>query len=653
MEESSTPYPLVIMSTSKTQAALQKLNALWKREQEAIQQRFIEERRNKSLMQRVAEGYAIHRLHITESDAAAGGRILLWLKTDHKEGFDDLRIGTGDPVLLWWDDPESAEAVQAVVTRRENDRLGVIVEDYPERLEGGDFNLDLAAPKTTFQRGTQAIQAFIKARANERIGILRDICFGDAPARFGSPSPLHFFDAGMNAPQREAVSMAMRAEDIAFLHGPPGTGKTRTLVEIIRQAQGRGERILATAASNTAVDNLAERLADAGLRIVRLGHPARIAEKIEAHSLDRLLDDTEEMTMARRWIREAREIRRRIERRIARGELKRDERIAMKREASDLTHDAKKALRSAQASILQQAAVICCTAAGADSSLLGDLRFDRIILDEATQAVDPIALCALSHAGVVVMAGDPLQLPPTVIDLQAEREGLGETIFSRQYQQSEANAISTLTVQYRMHEQIMAFPSLQLYEGRLEADASCRTHRLEDLGILPDPLRPTPLIFLDTAGKGWQEERAAEDPSLSNPEQAERTAAEARRLLNRGVPHKDIAIITPYYGQARLLRHLLHPEHKAGLEIGTVDGFQGREKEAILVDLVRSNDDGQLGFLTDIRRANVALTRARRFLLVIGDSATLSASAFYNDFLNYAQELGAWRSAWDDDAPLI
>jgi len=207
-----------------------------------------------------------------------------------------------------------------------------------------------------------------------------------------------------------------------------------------------------------------------------------------------------------------------------------------------------------------------------------------------------------------------------------------------------------LTVQHRMNEEIMAFPSASMYGGKLIAAPEVAHHRLEELpGVSPDPLRPEPWHFLDTSGKGWTEERGADDPSTANPAQAERTAAEAHRLLARGLPPANLAIITPYDAQARVLRELLREETHRGLEIGTVDGFQGREKEAVIVDLVRSNEDGAIGFLADTRRMNVALTRARRFLLVIGDGSTLGGNPWYAAFLDAAQRAGAWLSAWADD----
>ncbi|MCK6509498.1 AAA domain-containing protein [Myxococcota bacterium] len=572
----------------KAKERLEQLEALWLQERETSHARFLEERRAKTLKQRVDDGHALTDLRVVEVDAAPGGRLLLWLETTARQGLGDLRVGSGDPVRLWWEDPDSPEAVLGVVSRRRGERLGVMVEDLVDRLEQGAFSLDRDEPQTTFQRGLQAIQSFKQARDGE-IAQLREIFYGEAPALFAPrPSLLHWVDRGLNPPQQAAIYTALSAEHIALIHGPPGTGKTRTLVEFILQSVRRGERVLATAASNTAVDNLAERLVDAGISVVRLGHPARVSARIEAHTMDALLEKEEDFALASRWMREVREIRNRIERKISRGELPRAERLTLKEEARALMNDARRQLKGAQEAILDRSQVICSTAAGADSGLLGKRRFDTVVLDEATQAVDPMALVALSRARRVVMAGDPMQLPPTVIDLEAERAGLGETLFARMYAQKRDSMLTMLTIQYRMNETIMSFPSTQLYGGALIAADKNRAHRLEDLdGVASDPLRPHPLMFLDTAGTGWNELNDQDDPSIANPEQAARVAAEVTRLLGRGIQPTYIAVITPYYAQVRQLRALLSDAHHRGLEIDTVDGFQGREKEAVIVDLVR------------------------------------------------------------------
>jgi hypothetical protein len=638
--------------SDQSEQRLTKLGALWRRERVTTRERFVAERRATPLAERVRRGVALTGLHIDETDAAAGGRTLLWVRPAAGGDLAGVRVGPGDPVRLWWDDPDSPEAVRGVVARRSGGRLGVMVDgDVPDRLEEGSFKLDTDDPEATFDRGERALRVFRQARAATDVGRLREVLFGGRQAEAKRSWDAGGVDARLNGPQREAVELAMRAWDVALIHGPPGTGKTTTLAEIVARAVAQGERVLATAASNAAVDNLAERLIAAGLTLVRVGHPARVSPAVEARTLDALVAESEAAKLAKRWVTEANAIRRRVWAKRGRGALTRREAGDELREAGRLQRDARQQLRGAQQVLIDGAQVIAATAAGADAALLGEAAFDLVVLDEATQAADPIALVALRRAKRVVMAGDPHQLPPTVLDLEAERGGLGTTVFER-LAAERPEVCRMLEVQHRMHAALMAFPSASKYQGRLRAAPAVAAHRLEDLpGVATDPLRPGPLVFLDAAGRGWEEERREDDPSTTNPGHADRVAAEARRLLGRGLPAADLAIITPYWAQVRLLRDLLPEAVEAGLEIGTVDGFQGREKEAVIVDLVRSNGAREIGFLADTRRMNVALTRARRFLLVLGDSATLGGHAYYDAFMQAAEEGGAWLSAWSDEAP--
>jgi hypothetical protein len=634
--------------------ALDALGDLWRRERRTHRARHAEERASLSLPERVRRGLALRDLEVMDTGAAPGGRTQLWIAPRGEPvDLEVARVGQGDPVILWWEDPEAEDAVRAVVSRRRRDALAVVLDEVPDRFEEGGFRLDLDAPEATFDRGDRALARWKELEKGDPRRPLRDALFGVRAPGFSAVEAGAPLDADLNAPQRRAVDRALAAETLSLILGPPGTGKTRTLAEVVRRAVARGERVLVTAASNLAVDNLAERLVAAGEPVLRLGHPARVLPSVEAHTLDAQLEATEEHRLARSWMRDAHELRRRAHKRFDRGAIGHRARREAFAEAGRLMRDARGQLKGAQKVILARHPIVCATAAGADAALLGGVRFDRVVLDEATQAPDPIALVALSRAPLATLAGDPHQLPPTVIDLEAERAGLGRTFFERLCDDPRPEGLVTLLeVQHRMHETLMRFPSEQLYVGKLVAHEAVRTHRLEDLpGVAADPLRPGPLVFLDTAGKGWGERRSEDDPSTDNPGQAERVAAEVRRLLGRGLPPPDLAVITPYLAQARLLRELLDDALDAGLEVGTVDGFQGREKEAVIVDLVRSNEDGALGFLTDVRRMNVAITRARRFLMVVGDSATLARHPFYEAFMAHAEAASAWLSAWADEAP--
>lgn len=630
--------------TTTREPSLAQLAKLWRREREAAQAREVEQREQLSLQERVERGLALCDLDVEDTDAMAGGRTLLWVRSSRRVDLDNLRIQVGDPVRAWRD----TESEYAIVARRDGDRLGLAVEaDYGEFLEDGGFHLDREAPQVTFDRGDAALDRLRNAEPGSAEERQRALLFGDAVPSVQPVDDLTCLDHGLNDVQKLAVRRALGADRLALVHGPPGTGKTRTLVEVVRAVVARGERVLVTAASNTAVDNLAERLIQHGVAVVRLGHPARVAPSVEARSLDALVDRSEDKKLARKWIADANELRRKARKRKERGSIDRREQRRMFFEARELMRDARKAVETARRQVLSACPVVCATAAGADSAVLGERRFDLVVLDEATQAPDPMALCAVWRAERLVLAGDPCQLPPTVLDRQAEAEGLGTTFFERLSERHGEPVLTTLQVQYRMHERLMAFPSRSMYGGKLVAAPEVAGRLLDELqDVQPDPLRPQPLCFVDTAGTGHHELREGDDPSTQNAGHAELVVAEVLRLLERGLPAREVAIITPYDAQARLLREPLREARAQGLEIGTVDGFQGREKEAIVLDLVRSNDQAAIGFLADRRRMNVALTRAKRFLLVVGDSATLGPHGYYSQFLQEAEDQGAYLSAW-------
>jgi len=640
--------------TDAARAALDDLLALWRRERDAAREAHRRERHLLDFGARVERGLALRGLTVDDTDAGAGGRVLLWLKTEPGTVLADTRIGNGDPVLLWVGDPGSDQREPGVVARVQGNRLAIAVDaEYGEFLEQAAFNLDREAPEITFQRGEQVLARFRNAERGSALERIREVLFGERSPAFGRDQLAagSILDAQLDATQRDAVAHALAAEDIALIHGPPGTGKTRTLVEFVRQAVARGERVLVTAPSNTAVDNLGERLALAGLAVVRLGHPARVSRALEARTLDALVEASDARARARRWIAAANAIRRRVDKRRARERLPWREARELLGEARNLMRDARKALDAEREIQLARADVVCATAVGVEVAALGPRSFDRVVLDEATQAVDPIALVALARGSRAVLAGDPQQLPPTILDPGAAAAGLSRTLFERIAERHGERVVRMLQVQYRMHEALMRFPSDSMYGGKLRAAPEVASRALEALpGVIADRLRPGPLHFIDASGKGWSELRDADDPSTSNRGQAERTAREVRRLVSRGLPADHIAVITPYLAQARLLREALRDAIAAGLEVGTVDGFQGREKEAVVVDLVRSNEDGEVGFLADIRRMNVAITRARSFLLVLGDGATLQNHGYYRSFMDHAERTSAYLSAWADDA---
>jgi superfamily I DNA and/or RNA helicase len=639
---------------------LDALGAAWRAERQAARAKIALERSGRVLSERVALGIALANLRVVDEQSAFGERVRVRLAVPESIDLDNLRITPGDPVRLWAEHPDEPGSIRGVVERREEQSLWIMLDRPVDEIDR-EYALDPEAPEVTFDRGDAAIQRAKAALATSDLARLRDVAAGVKPPRPLAPTSWKPFDEALDDKQRAAVDAALRSGDITLIHGPPGTGKTRTLVEVVRQRVARGERVLCAAPSNTAADNLGIRLASIApvvgqppIRAVRLGHPARVHPALATLTIDAQVDADGATKLAREWNDRARQIRKTAAGR--RG----PEAKALWQEARELDRDAHKEIANAERRIVDRAEVILATCVGCDHPILGDRIFDCVIVDEATQASDPLLLVALSRAKVAVLAGDPNQLGPVVVGGAGAETQLASTVFDRLV----GDETVMLEQQHRMHEQIMAFPSRSMYAGKLRASPQVAGRTLADLGVLADPARGASLWLVDTAGKDWIEQRTdfdpggslnnmpafQFDPSTFNSGNAERVAAEARRLLSRGLPPSDIAIIAAYSAQARRLRELLKTERAAGLEIGTVDGFQGREKEAVIVDLVRSNERGEIGFLANTRRMNVALTRAKRFLLVIADSATLGEHPYYAELLRYLDEIDAHGSAWSDEA---
>lgn len=608
-------------------------------EAEAEIERLALRRQRQSAEHAERSGETLLDLVIDDHESGLGGRMLLTLvKRNRSVGLPWNRLRTGSPVILTADEPHVATSLSGVVSARDRRSIQIAVNDWPtaERLR-----LDLAPDEITRKRQLAAMRNAERARG--RTAQLRSILLLEREPRFHEQVDL-CFEAELNPSQREAVRFAMSAQDIAIIHGPPGTGKTTTVVELIRQAVARGERVLACAPSNTAVDNMLERLAATRTNVIRIGHPARVAAPLRDFTLDALVEGHELMRVARNLYREADQLQRKSTR-FTRAAPEYGAKRQQRDEARELRREARALEQQAVDGIFDQAEVVCATTTF-DESIIGDDIFDLVVIDEAAQSTEPGCWIPLLRADRIVLAGDHLQLPPTVLSKEAAAEGFETSLLERMVG-AYGNAVNRrLTVQYRMHEQIMRFSSDTFYDGQLIADASVRHHRLVDLPYIAEtPLTAEPVTFIDTAGKGWEEQLEEEGESKFNPSEGALVLHKVQNLCDAGLAPQDIAVIAPYAAQVRWLRD--HSEMD-DLEIDTVDGFQGREKEAVVISLVRSNFEGEIGFLGDIRRMNVALTRARRKLIVVGDSATLAHHDFYTRLLAYFESIGAYRSAWEE-----
>ncbi|MCA9192540.1 MAG: AAA family ATPase [Planctomycetales bacterium] len=582
-------------------------------------------------------GETLVQLDILDHHIGLAGRILLDLAKANGQPLPHSRLRVGSPVILSDQNDPSDTGISGVVSRRTANEIQVAVERWPEAER---YRLDLSPDESTRRK---QLSAMSQARlATGRTARLRDVLLGLQAARFDT-EPVLEFQTNLNVSQQKAVSFSVSARDVAIVHGPPGTGKTTTLAEIIFQAVARGEKVLACAASNTAVDNLMERLLTGLDRVVRVGHPARVFESLRGHTLDELVD-SDSTTQIVREIRKEIEQLMRAAKKVPRGGLGNRQRGEMYAEAGRLRQEARTLERSVLRYTLDSADVICTTLT-IDDELLADRRFDLTVVDEACQCTEPSIWQAMLRSERMVLAGDHCQLPPTVISDVAAREGLGTSLMERLVGRFEHDIFRRLTIQYRMHEQIMQFPSQRFYDNELTAHESVRNHTLNELLSPTDSEAAPPVLeFWDTAGAGWDEEIEPDGQSRLNRREAQWVQFQVQQFLLAGLSAEQVAIITPYAAQVRWLRDLLNVP---ALEIDSVDGFQGREKEVVLISFVRSNSEGEIGFLKDTRRTNVAITRARRCLKAVGDSATLCHHPFYRELLDYFESQTAYRSVWE------
>lgn len=633
-----------LVSSNGEEGPFQKLARLLEMEAEAEVERMMENIQSLAPADAERSGEAIINLVIDEQQPGLGGRLILSLRKRNSEldlPWTKHRIGR--PILLTAEDSKVDLNYRGVVCDRSRKFIKVAINVWPEDEGDLTWRIDNATDEIGRQRQLAALERAQAARGDRLAEMRRTLVEGVQPSFTETSEELAPFSKKLNEPQLDAVRFALSANDVALIHGPPGTGKTTTVVELIRQAVSRGDKVLVCAPSNLAVDNVLERLVAAGEKALRLGHPARIMEHLRVHSLDYMVESHDNLKQVRKLTKEAYRMRQRAQK----AKENRDPSAAeLFKEFRSMLNDARRLETQTVESVLTSADIICSTTTGVDSDILGQRQFDLAVIDEACQCTEPESWIPILRTRRLVLAGDHCQLPPTVVSTDAAREGFGISLFERLMEVYGKDISRRLTVQYRMHESIMEFSSLEFYECELLPDDSVRSHLLQDLdGIEVNELTTTPVTFIDTAGAGYDEELEPDGQSRQNTSEAELVQKNVQALLDSGVRPADIGVISPYAAQ---VRHLRQQMGELEVEIDSVDGFQGREKEAIVISMVRSNITGEIGFLGDIRRMNVAMTRARRKLIVIGDSATISSHEFYKRLLDHFDNIGAYHTVWEE-----
>lgn len=519
----------------------------------------------------------------------------------------------------------------ATVSYAEQDRMVVALPDSGrivdlQRQEA--LGIQLFFDETSYRLMFDALDRVIRAKTG-RLAALRDIFYTKVPAsRFTFDAPCLSW---LNASQQHAVGEVMRAKDVAIVHGPPGTGKTTTLVEAIYETLRRESQVLVCAQSNMAVDWISEKLVDRGVAVLRIGNPTRVNDKMLSFTYERHFEahpDYPQLWSIRKAIRELRQQRR------GRTESWHQKMDRLKSRATELE------LRI-RSSLFGEARVIACTLTGAANRVLEGEHYSTLFIDEAAQALEAACWIAIRKAGRVILAGDHCQLPPTVKSIMALKGGLGRTLMERIAEQK-PEVVTLLEVQYRMNEQIMRFSSDYFYNSRVQSAPEVKGRGILDYD--------RPMMWVDTTDVDGREEFVGENFGRINRAEAELTLTTLadyfdkigrQRVLDESI---DVGIISPYRAQVQLLRKMIRQSERLRpyrrlITVNTVDGFQGQERDIILISLVRDNDGGDIGFLRDLRRMNVAITRARMKLIILGSAATMTRHPFYNKLYEYVTEL--------------
>jgi superfamily I DNA and/or RNA helicase len=643
---------------------LRRVQALMQLEQKEDLAQFKLKNAKASIQERQKRGLTWYPVTIAKEDIGFGGKVVLELERPaSQQGLHLFQVGKNASLFGNVPGHSALErpTLNGVITsvRRNKLLLATTKEDLPDWvLDGGKLGIDLTFDEVSYREMDHALDKVIGARG-DRLAELRDVLLGARQARFRAPKTDDlFYPSPLNGSQLAAVRHVMAAQDVAIIHGPPGTGKTTTLVQAILETIRRERRVLVSAPSNTAVDLLTEKLAERGVKVIRMGNPSRVSDLLLEHTLDAQVmahPSYNKMRSMRQTANQQRETASAYVRHF--GHEERRQRQLLKEEARMLFQAADDLERYITEDVLESVQVITCTLVGASNRNIRHLTFETVFIDEAAQALEPGCWIPIAKGERVILAGDHHQLPPTVKSEKAAREGLRETLFEKCIKRQPATA-RMLTVQYRMHEKIMAFSSEQFYGGQLEAHQSVRHAGLEayDLGFAPD----LPVEFLDTAGFGFFEVTIPESRSTANPEEADLLLKRLAQLLapydqaNHEQNPLTIGVIAPYRAQINYLKDAIEENdalngllQRRMLSVGTVDSFQGQERDIIAISLTRSNNHGEIGFLSDIRRMNVGMTRARRKLLLVGDSSTLSSHPFFKELLAYVERIGGYRTAWE------
>ncbi len=586
-------------------------------------------------------GIAWFPIDIERTKFDAGERLIVVInrKPEHKENHS-FQSGKLVRVFAASSVNEMEFEAQGVINQVKDKSLTITlnVEDEPDWFRSKQLGVQLLFDDHSYREMEFTIKSILKLPPRELMDLTEEFL---NEKEIETPSLTTEKHAFLNDSQIMAIQKALSSPKVSVIHGPPGTGKTTTLVELIEKICATENQLLVCAPSNTAVDLIVEKLVHKGFNPLRIGHPARVTQEALNQTMDAKFAHHTDYGLFKDLKKKSEEffdMARKYKRNF--GATEREQRRLMLHEAHQLKNDSIRVGEQIKESIIFSSRVIVCTLVGANHSQIKDLRFKTVLIDEAGQALEPACWIPIVKAKRVIFAGDHQQLPPTVKSREAFKMGLSTTLLDIVMRKKGVDSL--LNVQYRMNSKIMQFSNIWFYNNQLQAHESNAEHLLDD----------SPITFIDTAGSGFEESLNPDTLSTENKEEAAFAVKYLQNLqynlsMNGILPQEyTVGIISPYRAQVELLRELWTNEEDK-IKISTIDGFQGQERDLIIISLVRSNPKSEIGFLSDYRRMNVALTRARKKLVVIGDSSTIGNDKFYNQFIQFTQDNNFYHSVFE------
>jgi len=577
-----------------------------------------------TLKQLKAEGLALHPIIVTRKNFGYADYPEISFKLSFPPEANMFKDGAAIECFITGEEPVKGVLISL---DGKNGEFRLFAPDFPDWIEDNGVGIKLAPDTRTSSIMKKVLN---ELESNQPLYKLFQQLHDNTSKTSASASiknlQLNFTNQKLNESQQQAVIAITQNEQITIVHGPPGTGKTTTLIEAIFQLIKNGEKVLVSAPSNTAVDNISKGLIEKGVKLLRVGNTNKVDETIFSHTPEGKLSNSKQQKEIKQLKIRAEEFRKMaLKYKRSYGKAEREQRNLLFKEVKNIRTEIKKLQAYNEEKLFEEADVIAGTPIGLYDARLNHHHFQTIVIDEAGQCIEPLAWCIFPMADKIVLAGDHWQLPPTVLSNEAARLGFNRSILETAIEK--VNAVFLLNIQYRMREVIAGFSSNYFYNSLLLTAA-----HLQNKGVH--------LTFIDTAGSGLNEVHGPDGSSLQN--KGELQIAE-KLIETESLDLSTTAFISPYAGQVTAAKELFPKQ----LRISTIDSFQGQEKETIIVSLVRSNDEGIIGFLNDYRRMNVAITRAKEQLFVIGDSATIGGDAFYNSFLTYVEQAGMYRTVWE------